>query len=158
MTDAIISPAVAAPTVPPVPPMATLDDLRLATITVVIPLADGEERSLKLNNISRLRMMQIRNSVQEPLPPVVDYLAADKPVYNYRDASYQMQMAEVNYKRNSLIMIEMLQIVIPGDTPDEKMQFMQEQLDPMVYDALIDIVTGILAKAKARVISRADTF
>lgn len=152
MTDAI------APPVATTPPMATLDDLKLATITVVITLADGEERTLILHNISRLRIYQIRNSVAEPMPPVVDYLAANKPVYNYRDQGYLSQMAEVNYKRNSLVLLEMLQLDIPGDTADDRLTFMQEQLDPMVYDALLDVVTGILEKAKARIISRAETF
>lgn len=158
MTDVIDPPAVETPLPKTTPPMATLDDLKLATITVVVMLADGEERTLKLHNISRLRIYQIRNSVPEPMPPIVDYLAANKPVYNTRDQGYIAQMAEVNYKRNSLVLLEMLQLEIPGETTDERLAFMQEQLDPMVYDALLEVVTSILEKAKARIISRADTF
>lgn len=155
MTDNPITEA--ASTAPPIP-MATLDDLKLATITVVVMLADGAEVALKLNNISRFKIYQIRNSVKEPLPPIVDYIAADKPIYNRLDQGYLSQMIEVNYKRNSLVLLEMLQLDIPGETADERLTFMQEQLDPMVYDALLEVVTSILDKAKARIIHRADTF
>lgn len=146
------------PILPTPPPLATLSDLECATITVVVSLADDSEVIVPLKLITQARMMELGATVPSPKAPVVDYAPGGKPVFDYTDAGYQAAMAKANLARNTLSLAEMLQLYIPGATTDEKAQYIREKFDPIVTQSLIGVVNDQIGKAKARVISRAETF
>lgn len=145
-------------TPPETPQKASLSDLECATITVVITLADNAEVALPMKMIPQYRMMQLSAMIPSAVPPLVDYAAGGKPVYNYADAKFVADVGEVQFKRNCLMLAEMVQIDIPGETLEEKSTYIREKFDPIVTDQLVSVVGERREKAKARIITRAETF
>lgn len=141
------------------PQKATLADLECAMITVVIQLADDTEVTVPVKMIPQYRMMQLSAMIPSALPPVVDIQhGTQKPVYNYNDPAFVAQVGEVQFKRNCLMLAEMVKIDIPGETLDDKALYIRENFDPIVTDQLVNVVGERREKAKARIVTRAETF
>lgn len=163
MTDAPeITQAPAALPEKPSPTLATLSDLECANITLIVPLHDEKEVAVPIRMVSQYRRMQINAMVAEPTPPTVDgNRAADGTinwVKNFSDPNYLMAATEANFKRNSMVMAEMIQLALPGDTLDEKGQYIREKFDPLVTQQIWNWYVNQFEKAKARIITRAETF
>jgi len=146
------------PNITPPPPAASLSDLECSTITVVITLADDSEVTVPMKLIPQFRMMQLNAMIPSAIAPIVDYKAADKPVYNYNDPAYVAAANEVYFKRNCLNLAEMVLMPIPGDTLEERATYIREKFDPLVTDQLVSVVGIQREKVKARIITRAETF
>jgi hypothetical protein len=148
---------------PKTPQKATLLDLECATITVVVTLADDAEVTVPMRLIPQYRMMQLSAMIPSAVPPQpVDAVkAADggvKWIYNYNDPAYIAEASEVAYKRNALMLAEMIQIDIPGETLEECATYIRDKFDPLVTDQLTSVIGMQREKAKARIITRAETF
>lgn len=139
--------------------MATLDDLECATITVEIELADEARVILPMKMIPQFRMMQLSAMIPSATPPQpIDFISGGRPVYNYNDPAYIASVNEVTFKRSALMLAEMVCIDIPGNTLEEKALYIREKFDPLVTDQLIAVISERREKAKARVVTRAETF
>jgi len=147
---------------PKTPQMATLSDLECSTITVVVTLADENEVAIPVKLIPQWRMMQLSAMIPSAVPPVTD--GAKQPdgsvkwVYNYSDAGYLAAASEVGFKRNTLMLAEMVQMEIPGETLEKRAEYIRERFDPLVTDQLVSVIGMQREKAKARIITRAETF
>lgn len=144
--------------VPEPPQKAILSDLECATITVVITLADDNEVTVPMKMIPQYRMMQLSAMIPSAVPPLVDYAAGGKPVYNYNDAVFVAAVGKVNFERSCLMLAEMVKLDIPGETLEEKAAYIRETFDPIVTDQLVSVISERREKAKARIITRAETF
>ena len=140
------------------PQIASLSDLECSTITVVVTLADDADVSIPVRMIPQHRMMQLSASIPSAVPPLVDYAAGGKPVYNYNDNTFIANASEVAFKRNCLMLAEMIQMDIPGEALEDKAQYIREKFDPLVTEQLIGVINDRREKAKARVVTRAETF
>lgn len=142
------------------PPVATLSDLEPSLITIVVTLVDDSEVTIPLKLVPQYRMMRLNAMVPSAMPPVVDYdlKNSGRPVYNYNDSTFIADSVEVNWKRNCLIMAEMIQLPIPGETLDERATYIREHFDPLVTDQLAGVIGERREKAKARIVTRAETF
>lgn len=144
---------------PTTPQKATLGDLECATITVIVSLADESEVIVPMKMIPQYRMMQLSAMIPSAMPPMVDIQhGTQKPIYNYADPAFVAAVGEVSFKRNCLMLAEMVKIDIPGETLEEKAKYIQETFDPIVTDQLIGVVSERREKAKARIVTRAETF
>lgn len=143
---------------PKTPQTATLSDLECATITVVVTLADDAEVTIPVRMIPQYRMMQLSAMIPSAVPPLVDYASGGKPIYNYADSVFVAAVGEVTFKRNCLMLAEMVQMQLPGDTLEDKATYIREKFDPLVTDQLVSVVGMQREKVKARIITRAETF
>jgi len=142
----------------PAPQVATLGDLECATITVIVTLADESEVTIPLRLLPQHRMMQLAATIPSAQPPLVNYASGGKPIYNYNDSAFVAEVNEIAFKRNCLMLAEMIQMNITGETVEDKAQYIREKFDPLVTEQLIGIVNDRREKAKARIITRAETF
>lgn len=145
---------------PPKPPaqVATLSDLECALITVEVELSDGVPLLVPCKLIPQFRMIQLGNMIPGATAPVVDYKSGGIPVYNYADPAYIAAALEINFKRNCLRLAEMIQMPIPGETLQERADYIRDHFDPRVTEGLAGVISSQVEKAKARIITRAETF
>lgn len=153
MTDA---PTVTTPA--ETPQIATLSDLECATITVIVELADASTVSVPMKMIPQYRMMQLSAMIPSAVPPLRDIAPGGKPVYNYEDSAYIANVGKVNFERSSLMLAEMISLSIPGETLEERATYIREKFDPIVTDQLVNVIAKRREEAKARIITRAETF
>jgi len=147
-----------APTAQPIP-LATLADLECATITVEIELSDGVPLLVPCKLIPQWKLVQIGSVVPNAQPPLVDYAAGGKPVYNYSDPGYIAAQMEVNFRRNCLQLAAMIQIEIPdADTNEKRADYIRDNFDPRVTEGLAGIINQQIERVKARILTRAETF
>jgi len=152
------------PNITPQPLAATLSDLECSTITVVITLADSAEVTVPMKLIPQFRMMQLSAMIPDAPPPPPGKDIRKNPDgsmnwdFNYNDPAYVAADAEVNWKRNCLMLAEMLQLPLTGETLQEKADYIRTAFDPLVTDQLISVVRIQRQKVKARIITRAETF
>lgn len=143
---------------------ASLSDLECGTITVVVTLADSAEVTVPMKLLPQYRMMQLSAMIPNaPLPQPTDAAGKNpdgsvKWIYNYNDPVYVAAANEVYFKRNCLILAEMVQLTIPGDSLQERADYIREHFDPLVTDQLTSVVSIQREKVKARIITRAETF
>ena len=142
------------------PQKATLSDLECATITVVITLADDSPVTVPMKMIPQHRMMQLSAMIPSAMPPVVDYKTdgSRQPIYGYNDPAFVASVGRVQFERNCLMLAEMVQLDIPGATTEEKASYIRETFDPIVTDQLVNVIGERREKAKARIVTRAETF
>lgn len=141
------------------PQKATLSDLECALITVVITLADDSEVTVPMKMIPQYRMMQLSAMIPSAMPPMVDIQhGTQKPIYNYSDPAFVAAVGKVQFERNCLMLAEMVKIDIPGETLEGKATYIRETFDPIVTDQLVNVIGERREKAKARIVTRAETF
>lgn len=143
---------------PQIPPLAKLDDLEVATINMVITLADNSEVTLPMKMIPRFKMLQLTASIPDPEPPLIDYGKGGVPIYNRNDATYLAGCEQASFKRNSILIAEMVLIELPGETLEQKAEYIRDKFDPLVTEQIVLALKLQQEKAKARIISRAATF
>lgn len=142
---------------------AILSDLECSTITVVVTLADDAQVTVPMKLIPQYRMMQLNAMIPAaPLPAPTDAVKkADGTIdwkINYNDPTYIAASNEVWFKRNCLNLAEMVLLPIPGDTLEDRAQYIREKFDPLVTDQLVSVVGMQREKVKARILTRAETF
>jgi hypothetical protein len=139
---------------------ATVDDLRPATVTFLVPIDDesGETmREIKVKLLSRVKLLEIRNAVPLPAPPISGYDGQKRPIYNLNDPGWIDQNNLAHYRRNLAALAAMLQMDI-GGTQEERRTFLENEADPVITDVLVAAVAEYMVKARAQVKRRADTF
>lgn len=136
------------------PKLATLEDLKPITITVVLTLADGEERTVNMRLLSTLRCYQIENSIPDPQPPIQDYGAKGVPIYDLKDPVYLQKRLEAVYQRKQLLLAEMMGLNVKGDTAAERLANIGEKLDPIICETLMRLIGEITKRPSARIVSR----
>lgn len=142
-------------------PMATLADLEASTINLAITLIDGNEVLLPIKLLSEYRTIQINHMRPTPDAPTTDAKKVDGAVQwikNYNDPTYQLEAAKVISERASLQLAEMIQLPIPGDDLEAKGEYIRSKFDQLVIDQIFGAIREQREKAKARVITRAETF
>lgn len=140
------------------PPMAILSDLEAATINMVITLADNSEVTLPMKMLPQYRMLELTAQIRDPNPPLIDYGQGGKPIFNYEDPAYIAGVEQAAFKRNSILIAEMVLIDIPGDTLEAKAEYIRTKFDPLVTEQIVLALRLQREKAKARIVTRAATF
>lgn len=140
-------------------PFASLDDLTIATIDAVIELEDGQEMRVLLKPLSSFKTVEIQNTIPLPIPPVSHPGKNGEMIYNWQDTEYLRQRDITFVRRNMLVLAHCIeQPAIPGNTPMERLEWMETKLRPVVQDQLVRLFRTITSKGEARIYSRAETF
>lgn len=152
------------------PRMATLDDLTARNLDITLQIGedeDGEpiEVQFYLKELSFFKIQQLRNSVPNPVPPVGDIQKDDngiiKRLPNYDDPTYRQEVEMKEHERTHRIIFAAWRqdkLPIPGETDDDKLNWIKENLNASIIRQIIDVLATLAMKGSARIEARADTF
>jgi len=151
------------------PRYATLADLKRREIDLRIETVDENGEPLQLllpmKTLSFFQVETERAKVVNPMPPVEniqkDASGHPRPVYNYNDPGYQAQISIKNNERMHRVFLAALRqdvFPIPGDTDDEKLDFIKREFDASIIQAVMIQLNMLATEASAAIENRADTF
>lgn len=119
------------------PRAQTLDDIALAPVAVAVTRPDGRQLEIVLQPLSSEALWQLRRRVTWPKPPVKDMTKAG-PVYDYGDEGYQRAVEDANREFSLRVLLAMLQLEIPGETEDERLEQLRRKLGGTVLAQLTE--------------------
>ena len=137
---------------------ATLGDLHKTTILAEIELADGEVVVIELRSLSYFTYNQIRWSVPDPAPETVGMDKHGKPIYGYNDPAFRRKVNEAEMQRTYKLLLAALVMDIPGETDDDRLEYLQNELDASIVRQLVEMLQKMAVKGEARIAARAQTF
>ncbi len=151
------------------PRYATLGDLKRKDIDLRVDTKDDDGNDisilLPIRTLSFFQIQQIRSSVVDPNPPIEQVSKTSdgivRPVYNYNDANYRAQMNLREIERMHRTLLAALRqdlFPIPGDTDDEKVEYLKSEIDASIVQAVIVQLNVLAGEARASIEARADTF
>lgn len=139
---------------------ARLDDMKAAYFTVLVDLEDGDgELEFRFKMRSRYDIQAIRSAIPLPDPVMSGWDSAKRPVFNFEDPGWKTQQALAFTKQNLAVIADLLvEPAIPGANTLERANWLIENVDARVTDALVEGVNMVLSKGGARVEYLAETF
>ena len=140
------------------PRLATLDDLKSAVLNVEIELEDGDVVLLPFKMPTYFEVLDMESRIPMPEAPINGVDKQGKPVRNFADPSWQAQVNKVTARRNMTLIARNLKIQIPGDTENDKTDWIQENLGAVVMRQLQGLIDSVIRKGEARIEGRAMTF
>lgn len=140
------------------PQVATLDDLKRMNIDVIVPIPGGDELVVQLKTLSRLKMIELVNTIALPEPPISGYDKHARPILNFQESNYLAAQNVAIYNRNVLLLVNMLRLDIPGETNEEKIAYVNDEFDGAILEKLFVFINGMFGEGKARLAGRVATF
>ena len=125
---------------------------------VIVEMPNGQELSFTLRELNLNEWNRIERAVTNPAPPIRGVDKNARPVYNYYDTDYLRAIAEANEKRTLLHLLAALELDVPGDSQDEQLQWLQEELPRPLLSGLVEALNQTERTWEARVIDRAEQF
>jgi len=141
---------------PPRP--ATLGDLGRTDVDVIIELPGGDEVLIPMRSLSYHRYNAIRWSVPDPAPPVNGVDKNGRPVFDYHDATHLKRVADAGLERTYRLLLASLKLDIPGESDEEKLQYLRDEMDGAIVRQLMNVMEQIATKGSARIAARAGAF
>ncbi len=136
---------------------ATLADLTIANYTVELEFEDGEILEVEMRELSFKQWQELGYSVTEPGAPHITTAKGGK-TYDYNDPPYLQLRAQANDRRNILRLAAAMVEDVPGETVEEKADYLAENLDPVMLGGLLQAVYLRGEQITARVVERAGSF
>lgn len=154
---------------------AKLDDLKPALITVEVEDVDTDEDGnavldedgnpvpvileFTMRTLSYFRYNQINAEVIDPSPATMGVGADKRPIFDTNDAGYRQRLNEAAAERTIRRLAEALvDPVIPGNTAQEKAQWMKDNMPTALVNQLAAVEWSTLARGQARIANRANSF
>jgi hypothetical protein len=140
--------------------LATLDDLKPATIKAEIEVGDGGYVLMELNALTYFRFNKIGLEVADPAPPIGGIDPKTKrPMPDYNDPGYKARLAEAGMRRTlRRIAAAIAKPLIPGESLDEKEEWVRENVSASVVNQLSTLVSAAALRGEARIVDRASRF
>ncbi len=136
---------------------ATLADLQVQNYMVELEFEDGEILEVELRELSFKEWQALGYSVTEPGAPHI----ADKrgrKEYDYNEPNYLQKRAQASDRRNILRLAAAMVEPVPGETVEEKADYLAENLDPVMLGGLLQAIFLRGEQISARVVERAGSF
>jgi hypothetical protein len=139
--------------------IASFADLAPVTILAEITMPDDDVLLVPMRELRYSEFARLGLEVPAPTPPMMGIDPTTKrPLYDYSNPDYQRQLTEANIRRGYRRLIEMIDIPIPGDTVDEKIDNLDKLTSHGVVKQLLDVVNELADKAEGRISAKAATF
>ena len=143
------------------PIVTSLDELSEVTILVTIPHPDGHKIRVPMTALSNDKVWAIRRQTKWPKPPQVDAQRVNGkivPVYNEQDETYQHALEDANLGQNYRLLLASLQIAIPGETDEEKLDNLRRRLGQWALNYLLSACERIHVPQLSEVVDMALSF
>lgn len=137
---------------------ATLGDLKRTVVNVEITLADGEVVSIPMRTLTYFQYNAIRWSVPDPKPPVSGVDKSGRPVFDVNDGTFRRQVAEAEMLRTHKLLLAALEMDVPGETEEARLDYLQTEVDAAVVRQLISVMQMTSTGGEARIAARAESF
>lgn len=135
----------------------SFDDLR--PIDIVVELTHGDrDIEIPLRSLTYSQWNAIGLSVPAPTPPVQGVDKNGRPLFDYNNPAYLIQLEQAGEERVYRRLLASLRIDIPGATEDEKVHALREGLDTNIVRQLNEVIGQFALKGEARIKHRAETF
>lgn len=142
------------------PQPATLEDLLAPEhATVIVQLEDGKEVTVNLRIPTAWQQLQIRQQVSDPAPPVSGIDPKTKrPIFDFNNPAYLAAREQAEMDRNYRMLLFALELPIPGNTDDEKLEFLKTKFSARLTRQLNVGMAVLVGGGQARIAGRAATF
>ena len=120
----------------------TLDDLSDVIVEATIPRPDGKMITVRLKTLSGEQVWEVRRAIKWPKPPVKDYRKTGGevlPIYDYEDATYVAAQEDASRELGYRHLLLSLQIDIPGETFEEKLEALRTRLGQWALNSLLSV-------------------
>lgn len=137
--------------------ITSLDDLQPRDVDVEIERGN-EVLVIPCRTLTYGEFQRLGYAVIDPAPPVATWNSKGAASYNYNDPQYLTAKQQAADERLYLRLLAFLKIDVPGDTPQEKIDNLQNTLEVDVVRALTKVMLDMVSGGEARVTDRATTF
>lgn len=96
--------------------------------------------------------------VKDPEPPVMGVDDNKRPIFNLQDAGYLRQREEANTERMYRRLLKFVQLEVPGDTVEVRVQALRDTLEYSVVTKLTMLMMRVFTEGEARAQARAEAF
>lgn len=112
---------------------------------------------IPMRTISYMRLLEINQSVPDPVPPIGGVDGNKRPVVDYNNPGYQRAVNDAYIERMMRLIVEMVRLPIPGESEAEKVGYLRG-LDTVMVGGLMAAVNQLTKQGEAQLISRAAGF
>lgn len=131
----------------------------LAPIRVIVEIEHGGEiLEIPLKTLTYAEWNRLGTDIPMPTPPERGVDKQGRPVFDHNNPDYLKRVEIVGEERIYNRLLASLDIPVPGETHEEKIQALKDMIDVSIMRQLIDTLSNFALKGEARIKHRAETF
>lgn len=135
----------------------TFEDL--APIRIIVEVEHGGEiLEIPLKTLTYAEWNKLGTDIPTPTPPISGVDKQGRPIFNNSDPTYITQVEQVAEQRVYARLLASLDMEVPGNTQQEKLDALRNKVDVNVMRQLVETISSFALKGEARVKHRAETF
>lgn len=138
--------------------VASFDDLKPGKVNIEVEMEDGEILLFPMRLPTYFDILDMEGRIPLPEAPITGADRNGRPLRNYSDPGYIANANRVVARRNVALLVQSLDMDIPGDTLEEKTAALETGISARVMRQLMAVLEGVMRSGEARVESRVTTF
>jgi len=138
--------------------LTSLAELGTYEYNVDIELTDGDIIRIEMKTLSLKAWNAAGAEVPDPVAPMAGVDKFERPIYNYNDSGYLVAMNEAANRRAYRRLLVAIKIEVPGATDDERITWLEDELDFGVAHKLVEVMSDMASEVDARIANRAASF
>ncbi len=138
--------------------LTSLAELGTRRFDVELELTDGEILVIPMHTLSFRQWNEAAMEVKDPPPPVMGADNNGAPIFDTKNPDYQLALTEASNKRSWHRLLASMDIEVPGESTEDKIEWMEDHLERGVAEQLVTVMMNIALEVKAHIADRAFSF